>query len=255
MKKFVRSNKLVEKHYDDALRIAGSFRTKFLLQDDKEGVALLALIRASRTFKKEKMVKFNTHLYNVIWNALRNSVNRAKKRGPIFHNRRVVQLDEPTKKRKFPRYELKFDDFDPYRLRRRNQGNSGEFLTLFDLLADKDNGDPLVLKEFLFLVRKCLTDKQNKILNFYFDPFELRQELIDLDREAGLKELTIQRRYNNFKNLTYNKIGKALRCTRQRVGQQMEIIREVFKRVRQEQGSENFKLTKEDQGELYGQKT
>ncbi len=135
MNKYKKSNKSIEKYYDDALRIANSFSTRFLLQDDKEGVALLALIRASRTFKKEREVKFSTHLYNVIWNALRNSVNRAKKRGPIFHNRRVVKLDEVTKEKKLPKYELKFDDWDPYKLRLR--GDRSELLTFFDLLIDR----------------------------------------------------------------------------------------------------------------------
>lgn len=268
MKEYNRSNELVRKHYDDALRIANSFSSKFLLQDDKEGIALLALIRASRTYKKEVItkkkkkvkVKFTTHLMNCVINSLKTSVNRSKRKGPIFQNRRVVKLDEVTEEKGLAKYELKFDDWDPYKLRLNHKPSEFQQVTFFDLLVDKDHGDPLIIKELLFLVRKRLTERQNKILDLYSNPENLRINLMKLDkqrcREIILEEdeinYFIEKRYANFNDFTCENVGKSLQCSRQRVHQQLRIIRKVFKKVQKDQGSESFKFTKEEREELYG---
>ena len=246
--KYKTSNNRVQIYYDDALRIANSFNTLFIPYDDKEGIALLALIRASRTYKKEvpdkktkKLVpiKFSTHLMNCVKNALVNYVKRSKEHGPIFHNRRVVKLDKVTDKLGLPMYELRFDDFDPYKIAGGADANSS-FNSLFDLLEEPHKEDTLVLKELFFLARKRLNPTQNKIIDFYYDSSKLYDVLGIVDEKPGSKECT------------YDKIGQALNCSRQRIGQQMKIIRNVFTKVQKEQSSENFKLTKNEREELYG---
>ena len=268
MNEHKRPNELVRKHYDDALRIANSFNSKFLLQDDKEGIALLALIRASRTYKKEVVnkkkkrvkVKFTTHLMNCVVNALKTSVSRSKRKGPIFQNRRLIKLKEVTEEKKLSKYELKYDDWDPYRLTIRRGGHDGTIGTFFDLLVDHDQGDPLVIKELLFLVRRRLTERQNQILDFYSSPENLRTSLMELDRQRCREIIVsedeidtfVNERYSQFTEFTCENVGKAVQCSRQRVHQQLRVIRKVFKKVQGDQGSESFKLTKEEREELYG---
>lgn len=79
-----KQQKLVDAHYQEALQIGRSFKSSVLYDDEKETIAVMALMRAAKSFDPNRPVKihtkkltpkkgrslFNTYLYRAIINSL-----------------------------------------------------------------------------------------------------------------------------------------------------------------------------------------
>src|SRR4051812_29918142 len=93
-----RAQELVKKHYEDALRIAQSYRTEYLPEDERETIAVKGLLKAAQKFDPEKyglteivdrgrkpkavgdkQIAFNTYLFKLIQNDLHDGVRKAKR--------------------------------------------------------------------------------------------------------------------------------------------------------------------------------
>ena len=67
-----KQQKLVAKHYEDALRIGNAFKSSVLHDDEKETIAVKGLFDAARRYNPnhESKAAFPTYLYRVLMNAL-----------------------------------------------------------------------------------------------------------------------------------------------------------------------------------------
>lgn len=188
---------LVAKHYTDALKIGQSFKSSVLFDDEKENIAVHALLRAAKKYDKkhESKAVFSTYLYQSIKNSLLSYGRRNRGDGTYV-----------TQNKRLPKNALLYES--TIEANAAEKGQVANLSTLFAqldnsaMMATYDNLNHLEHQELMEQIQLHLTEKQRFIFNSLMTP-----------------------------DVTFETLAKQLNVSRQRVHQQYIQIRKIIKRL------------------------
>jgi RNA polymerase sigma factor (sigma-70 family) len=206
-----KQQKLVAKHYEDALRIGSSFKSSVLYDDEKENIAVYGLLKAARKYDENKLdgASFTTYLYRLIMNDLLTGDKGVKdaKTGKY----RTIQ-------KRLPKNKVLLESIIE------RDGDYSAFASMFPVY---DKMNELEYNELLTAIRLRLDGKQRFLFDALIDP-----------ATAGIKPDQSKR----VLKTTLRELAEKTGVTKQLISVELFKIRDVVKHVMENMDNRFFRV-------------
>lgn len=164
--------KLVADHYEDAKQIGVSFKSSVLYDDEKENIAVRALIRAAQHYDSKRNVKFSTYLYRAVINSLLSHKRINKGEGKY-----------QSQQKRIPKNQVLLES--TIQARSQEQGKEETIASLFAEPSQSMTRE-LEHNEILAQISLYLTERERFVFESMMQPdvtYEMIAEKLDISRQ------------------------------------------------------------------------